>query len=409
VTVEIRPIEAEERTDFISALEIAAGRHHNGVAIADGSMPMDLDRTLAAFEDGRIVGGVGSGRLELTVPGAVPVAVARVTLGGVLPTQRRRGVMTEMMTLLLRDVRERGESVAVGATSAPQVIRHWGFAPATLAMGIEVQPHKDAVPQQAGSVGRLRMLERPEMERLLPAVYGRHLRSQSGQISRPDAFWRVWFRDYEWLRIGSSARFAVVFEDANEVAQGYLTYRLDPGSLRTHPVSRLVIEDLITVTDEARRALWHYCLGFEQACTVAAWNLPVDEPLLWMLSDPRRLAVTRLDGFLWLRLNDVAAALKARGYGAFGTIVLDVADPLLGENAGRYRLWVDRGGVECIRTDDMAELGLGVNELAAVYLGGFTFASLARAGRVVELSSGSLARADAFFRPESAPWTVTDW
>src|ERR1700680_4101689 len=65
-----------------------------------------------------------------------------------------------------------------------------------------------------------------------------------------------------------------------------------------------------------------------RACTVPAWSPRGADPLLWMLSDPRRLAVTRLDGFLWLRLNDVAAALKERGYGAFGTIGLDVANSL---------------------------------------------------------------------------------
>ena len=43
------------------------------------------------------------------------------------------------------------------------------------------------------------------------------------------------------------------------------------------------------------------------------------------------------------------------------------------------------------------DLRLGLDMLGSVYLGGFSFADLARAGRVEELRDGGLARADALF------------
>jgi len=45
-----------------------------------------------------------------------------------------------------------------------------------------------------------------------------------------------------------------------------------------------------------------------------------------------------------------------------------------------------------------------VQTLGSAYLGGFTFAQLARAERVEEASRGGLARADALFRTDVAPW-----
>ena len=42
--------------------------------------------------------------------------------------------------------------------------------------------------------------------------------------------------------------------------------------------------------------------------------------------------------------------------------------------------------------------------LGAVYLGGNSFSSLARAGRVVEARPGALRRADAMFAWDPAPW-----
>jgi predicted acetyltransferase len=51
-----------------------------------------------------------------------------------------------------------------------------------------------------------------------------------------------------------------------------------------------------------------------------------------------------------------------------------------------------------------ADLRLDVSDLASVYLGAFTFAQLQRAGLVDELSEGAVARADAAFRTDRAPW-----
>jgi predicted acetyltransferase len=56
------------------------------------------------------------------------------------------------------------------------------------------------------------------------------------------------------------------------------------------------------------------------------------------------------------------------------------------------------------RTDEPAELRLDVTALGSVYLGGFTFAQLARAGRVEEVEEGGLERADELFRTDVAPW-----
>ena len=42
--------------------------------------------------------------------------------------------------------------------------------------------------------------------------------------------------------------------------------------------------------------------------------------------------------------------------------------------------------------------------LGSAYLGGFSFRQLARAGRVEERREGALARADALFTSDRAPW-----
>ena len=61
-------------------------------------------------------------------------------------------------------------------------------------------------------------------------------------------------------------------------------------------------------------------------------------------------------------------------------------------------------GGEASRTDDDTDLALDVADLASIYLGGFTFRALARAGRVEELRDGAIDRADAMLRSDVAPW-----
>ena len=101
-----------------------------------------------------------------------------------------------------------------------------------------------------------------------------------------------------------------------------------------------------------------------------------------------------------MRLIDVGAALSARSYASDDAIVVEVADEFCPWNAGRWR--IARGGAA--KTDAPADLACEVASLGCVYLGGFSFAELARAMRVRELRGGAIARADALFRTDRKPW-----
>src|SRR5437899_11827650 len=90
------------------------------------------ERLHAAFEDGRAVGGAGVFPFRMTVPGG-QVPAAGVTTVGVLPSHRRRGVLTAMMRAQLDDVRERGESIAVLWASEDMIYGRFGYGTASLA------------------------------------------------------------------------------------------------------------------------------------------------------------------------------------------------------------------------------------------------------------------------------------
>jgi predicted acetyltransferase len=410
VELVFRPVHKAELDRYVSVIELAAGRRVTAETIAEARATYKLERTLAAFEGDRLVGGLASDGLELTVPGGAILPAARVTLTGVLPTHRRRGVSTELNRRQLRWLRERGEPVALFMTSGPRFYRSVGYSPATVAVEAQVVTGRRSLEVPTGDGGVVRVLDETEWARILPDVFDRHRRLQPGQISRPPSFWPAWFRDPERYRKGEPGdRFVAVCDDSAGSTQGYVTYRLRPGNPRDDPVDTLVVEDLVAVTGDARRSLWDYCLGFEQVGRVVAHNLPADEPLAWMLADSRRLRVTRVRDFLWLRLVDLERALAARTYACPGSLVIDVTDETLPENAGRFVLETTSEASSWARTPTEPELSVDVADLAAVYLGGVTFQTLARAGRIRATTQKALDRADAMFGWRPAPWTVSDW
>jgi predicted acetyltransferase len=85
-------------------------------------------------------------------------------------------------------------------------------------------------------------------------------------------------------------------------------------------------------------------------------------------------------------------------------VTLDLRDEYCPWNAGRWRLAVDDGQGRVSRTDEEADLALDANDLASLFLGGFTAAALASAGRVVELKSGGVGVADGLFPTTLLPW-----
>ena len=128
----------------------------------------------------------------------------------------------------------------------------------------------------------------------------------------------------------------------------------------------------------------------------------MDEPLLWLVNEPRRLGAELSDA-LWVRLVDVPAALAARRYATDIDVVVEVTDELLPENAGRWRLVGGPSGAECTASTAPARLACDVRALGELYLGGAGLGALAAAGRVRELVPGTVAAVGPAFGWHRAP------
>ena len=185
----------------------------------------------------------------------------------------------------------------------------------------------------------------------------------------------------------------------DERPEGYALYRMHQQMESGSSVGHVNVIEAIGTTPEATRDIWRFVLDIDSVARVKAQLLPVDHPLFFLLARPREMRFRVHDG-VWVRLVDVAAALAARRLGEGDPVVIEVADGFCPWNAGRWR--VSAVGAERTKAD--ADLACDVTALGSVYLGGFTFAQLARAGRVQERRAGAALHADALFPADRAPW-----
>jgi predicted acetyltransferase len=358
----------------------------------------ELERMHVAAEDGEIIGGAGAFSFDFSIPGGMMPA-GGVTVVGVYPTHRRRGVLTEMMRVQLGDVRERGEPIAVLWSSEGPIYGRFGYGMASLQGQMKLERSRSGFAVPYEPVGRIRLIEPDEVATLFPPVWDALRATTPGFFARPPAWWteRI-VHDPEQFRGGASKKLFVVHEAGGEV-DGYAFYRHKGTWDEGVPTGSLIVREAFGTTPEATRELWRYLLDVDQSQTIESYLMPPDHPLFLLLSEPRRTKYRMGDG-LWVRLVDVGAALSGRGYAEDGRVTFDVRDSFCPWNEGRWKLEDGRAA----KTDEEPDIRLDVTGLGSVFLGGFTFAELFRACRVEELKPGAIAWADAMFRTDIAPW-----
>lgn len=355
------------------------------------------ERMLAAWDGDEVVGGAGAFPFELTVPGGRTTRAGGITIVGVLPTHRRRGVLTNLMRTQMDDLRSRGEHVAYLWASEGTIYERFGYGMASLQGELFLPRERTAFARPFEPVGTVRLVSHERALETFPEIYARAARP--GMFARTHAWWDERVLLDIPVRRGGAGPLNRVLLEVDGRPEAYALYRVKGSWEGFASTGSVNVAEAVGATPEATASIWRFLLDMDWTSQIRADKLPVDHPLLHLLAEPRRMKLQVTD-CLWVRLLDVGEALAARGYRGDGSVVLEVRDAFRPANEGRWR--VGGGGVG--RTDDEPELALDVAALGSVYLGGFTFRQLHEALRVEERTEGAVARADALFAADSAPW-----
>jgi predicted acetyltransferase len=397
VAIEVRP--SGDRGEFARALGAIWEYFQpppNDEALDRWLSWLPPERMHAAFEDTEIVGGAGTFPFDFTVPGGT-LPCAGITVVGVYPTHRRRGVLRAMMRAQLDDAHERGDPIAALWASEETIYGRFGYGIASWDGELSIRKEWSAFARPLERRGRVRVVTPEEGASLFPAVWDTFRRTRPGAFARTAAWWTGRVLRTPDEQKATPKRLAVLEFDG--AAQAYAIYRTTANFEEFVSQAKLEVLEAIGATPQALAEIWRYLLDIDWMATVNVYLAPPDHPLFLLLANPRRARYRMAEG-LWVRLVDVGAALSGRAYGGDGAVVLEVRDAFCPWNEGRWRLADGVAG----RTDEPAEIALDVDALASAYLGAVSFAQLRDALRLEELAEGAIERADALFAWRPLPW-----
>lgn len=349
------------------------------------------------------VSSTGSFARRITVPGGRQVPVAAVTNVTVQPAYRRRGLLTAMMRWQLESLAAAGEPLAALWASEAMIYGRFGYGPAAARARISGSTRALQFLPQVPMSGSCAEVSREQFEPVAAALQAAMVTERPGNLDRPGPWWDLTLFDAEWARDGATAlRYVLHYNDSGDV-DGYATYRFKEDFGAAGPEGEVRVGLLAGQDAAAYAGLWRYLLDLDLARKFLRRSAPTDELLKLLVTDARAVH-TEITDNIYVRVIDVAEALRARRYATEIDLVLEVTDRQLPGNNGRYRL---RGGPDSAtvtRTKAAADLSLTVLELGTAYLGGVSLLDLHRAGRVGEHTAGAAAAAGIAFGSPIAPW-----
>ncbi len=321
--IEVRPCASVE--ELRQAVDVISHYFGSETTLEDAerfATWLEVERMHIALDGDRIVGGAGAFSYEMSMPGGASVPAAGVTVVGVLPTHRRRGVLSAMMRRSSRTAaraamrsricgRRRRRSTAASATGSRR-----GWARSTWrASGRSSRCRSSRAARCASSTSRSRRARSRRSTR-------RCVAQRPGMFKRSKAWWetRRLFDDPARRQGGPKNR---VLLELDGKPAGYAIYTVKQDWQSGSSKGTVSIMEVVAPTPEASRELWRWLLDFDWTSQFEANLLPVDHELFLLLAEPRRMQFAINDG-VWVRPVDVGAALSARSYSGDGEIVLEV-------------------------------------------------------------------------------------
>lgn len=372
----MEPVLSRATLDDLSAVGTADARafglNYTEQALDDFRPLFEPERFVLAGDPAikAVVGVAGSFSLAVTMPGGASVPTQGLTWVSVVATHRRQGLLRRMLTDMHRGFVEEGLALSLLTASEGGIYGRFGYGQASRARSVTIDRRLARVRPDAPGRGGVRFVDSDEARALALDVHRRWVAANPGALRRDDRWWDFLLLDREADRAGGSALFFLLHAD------GYVAYRIQ------HSDNSCRVVDFFAVTDEAHAALWRTLLGLDLVHTVTSDSCPLDDPLPFLLEDPRQVRTTGVVDGLWARILDVGAALSARPYAVEIDVVLDVADPFL-DVGGRYRLRGGPDGASCERVTAEPDVELDIPTLGTLLFGSHRARTLARARLVV--------------------------
>ncbi len=350
-----------------------------------------LDRFRVAWSAGDVAGQATSVPLDLTLPGGVTVPAMGVTWVSVNAGHRRRGVLRRLLDEVHADGRLRGEPVQILHASEAGIYGRFGYGEVTEWWGVELDAasarlHANGLP--ADDLLPITEASSLEADGHVEAMFDAVRRQRPGEVSRAEAMWQV-MRNRWRVALGDALPAQVITCDG-----GYATYRIAPRwdvpERGGRPSHVMTVVDVMALTPQAHRSLWHRMIHTDLVATIRCSVLSPDDPLPLLLADRRWLRTTSMHDGLWMRVDDPVGAFAARRYGSHDRLTLAVDGRLVTIEGSTE-------GSDCGEGGASPDLVVDPRALGPLLMGPRSFHRLVASGLIVPSSQEMAHRAARFF------------
>ena len=374
MALEIRHIDDEELDVFNRNVRIA-------FASADDTfnIKVPVEWTLCAFEDGRLATSYMAWPLTMFFD-SVDIPVAGVSMVGTSPINRRRGHLRKITQKHFEMLYEE-ESQAISALNASMaaIYQRFGYGIVSSKNAYNVEPRYLQFATGCRVEGSFYEARDDEMATILD-IYHKFARLRVGCLERN-----------EKLEVAPGAPLTVVAMPPPSTPPMKVVYREDgePTGYVIYSVTRglrpgdqhLDIRDLAWLTPQAYRSIWEYFANMDLVHEITWSRLPVDDPLPYLILEPRKLCAATSDG-LMARLVDVKRALPLRPYREEARLRFELIDDFCPWNAGTWELEISPTGSDMKQAGGQPQLTMPVSTLAMLMFGQINASEAARMGRM---------------------------
>jgi predicted acetyltransferase len=407
VTIEIRRVRDDELPGFVETMSTAFLERPDVDKVTEQVRPLwDLERTWAAFDEGRMCGTFRSFATELTVPGGTQLPAGGVSAVTVLPPHRRRGILRAMVAAEHGAMRERGEAVGLLYASEYPIYGRFGYGPACQesAWTLDVK----ATSFHGSPAGTSEIVKAsPDAAAEMKGVFEAWRVRQAGEIRRRDYKWEydLGLRESVWGPTWKG--FVAIHRNETGSADAYARYHVEEKWEQRQPRNTMIVDELHALTDNAYASTWRFLAGIDWVARIKAERRSPAERLPWLLTNARAADMSEVGDGMWVRLFDVPRALEARTYEREGQLVLEVVDEEAPEGRSRLQLDASPTGTTCKPTERSPDLTLDVAALSTAYMGGVRLRDAVASSSVDEHRAGALSEVDALLRMRDEPWSST--
>ncbi len=391
MAIEIRAITGEEQEEFTRVAATALGVTY------EAPWPFPPEVTLCAFEDGKLVSSYAALERTMYFNGR-DVPVAAISAVGTLPVHRRKGHLRRIITTHFQRMHEEGKRpISILWPSQGAIYQRYGYSFVSTHSGYSIEPGFILFTEPLSQQGDLSEVT-SEDTNSISELYDTFCKERTGYLQRPPERWN------EILQ-GPPAKGRVagkVIYRETGIPKGYLLYSLEasgPG----FPNQKITVFDLTYLNMHAYHAMWNYLAGLDLIGTINWSNVPQDDPLPFLLEDPRKLSPAGRGGIMG-RIVDVEKALTTRNYPVSARLTFEIRDELCPWNNGCWELETGDGKAAVRRTTHEPQLVMPVSTLALLVFNHVTATQAARIGYLEVCQPEALATWDDVMRTVYRPF-----